>query len=44
MCLPAVTQKIEYQLTYQRKIGSLIQFTTVGFGSSNLSKDKSVDS
>ena len=38
-----VTQRIQHQLTYLRKIGSLIQFTTVGFGSSSLNKDKGAD-
>ena len=44
MCAPVVTQRIQHQLTQQRKIGSFIKFTTVGFGSSSLNKDKSADS
>ena len=44
MCALIVTQRIQHQFTYQRKIGSFIQFTTVGFGSSSLNKDKNADS
>ena len=44
MCALVVAQKIQHQITQQRKIGSFIQFTTVGFGSSSLNKDKSTDS
>ena len=44
MCALVVTQRIQHPLTYQRKTGSFIQFTTVGFGSSSLNKDKSADS
>ena len=44
MCVPVVTQRIQHQITQQRKCGSFIQFTTVGFGSSSLNKDKSADS
>ena len=44
MCVLVVIQRIQHQLTYQRKIGSFIQFTTVGFGSSSLNKDKGADS
>ena len=44
MQLLVVTQRIQNQLTYQRKIGSFIQFTTIGFGSSSLNKDKGADS
>ena len=43
MCVLVVAQRIQHELTYQRKIGFFIQFTTVGFGSSSLNKDKSVD-
>ena len=44
MCVPVVTQRIQHQITQQKKFGSFIQFTTVGFGSSSLNKDKSADS
>ena len=44
MCVLVVTQRIQHQLTHQRKIGSFIQFTAVGFGSSSLNKDKGADS
>ena len=44
MCILVATQRIQHQLTYQRKIGLFIQFTTVGFGSSSLNKDKGADS
>ena len=43
MCVLLVTQRIQHQLTYQRKAGTFIQFTTVGFESSSLNKDKGVD-
>ena len=44
MCVLVVTQRIQHELTYQRKIGSFIQFTTVGFGSASLNKDKNAES
>ena len=43
MCVPVVTQRIQHQVTQQRKFGSFIQFSTVGFGSSSLNKDKSAN-
>ena len=44
MCVLVAAQKIQHQITQQRKIGSFIQFTTVGYGSSSLNKDKRADS
>ena len=44
MCVLVVAQRIQLQITQQRKIRSFIQFTTVGFGSSSLNKDKSANS
>ena len=44
MCVLVVAQRIQHQITQQRKIGSFIQFTTVGFGFTSLNKDKSADS
>ena len=44
MCVLVATQMIQHQITQQRKIGSFIQFTTVGFESSSLNKDKCADS
>ena len=44
MCVLVVAQRIQLQITQQRKIRSFIQFTTVGFSSSSLNKDKNADS
>ena len=44
ICVLVVAQRIQLQITKQKKVRSFIQFTTVGFGSSSLNKDKSADS
>ena len=44
MCELVVAQRIQLQITQQKNIRFFIQFTTVGFGSSSLNKDKSANS
>ena len=44
MYVLVVAQWIQLQITQQSKIRSFMQFTTVGFGSSSLNKDKNADS